>query len=152
MHPFPFSEEEWSRVNQAAADIVNQSLMNDPVLHVAGVTEMCAILDELRQHHGEHPILLETQADFIGDKVQSRDLYRQAIELAVRNYLPTYTARISLAGVLLTEFHDSNAASQQLIECNDELEQRADTWEQEQWAELMAQCTDSSEKANPPQG
>jgi hypothetical protein len=151
MHRFPFSEEEWSRVNQAAADIVNQGLMDDPVLRDAGVAEMCAILNDLRQRHGEHPILLETQADFLNDNVESQSLYRQAIALAVANGLLTYTARISLANVLLTEFHDCDAARLQLIQCEHELEQNADAQEQEQWAELMAQCTGASNKGGRPQ-
>jgi hypothetical protein len=141
MNPFPFSEDEWSRVNDAAAHIVNHSLLDDAVLYESGVEEMRAVLDDLRKQHGEHPVLLETEADFVVDGAERRILYQQAIDLATKFGLPTYSARISFAHLLLVELHEPDAAIRELVACQSELPEFADDWDRQQWTDLSAKCS-----------
>lgn len=67
-------------------------------------------------------------------------MYRSAVKLAETNNLPTYTIRISLAGVLLHDFLDPKQAARELAACESELAAHADEDEKHQWSELMNQC------------
>jgi hypothetical protein len=142
MEAFPFSRPEWQTVQNITGSIVNASAMNDNVLMDSSFAELVIILEELRERHGNHPILLETTADFCGDPLLQLDLYRSAIHLAEDNNLPTCTIRISLAEVLLEKFNDRDQAARELSACESEVISNADDSEQQTWAELMKQCTE----------
>jgi hypothetical protein len=146
MEEFPFTELEWQRVNDASCSLTNACLQDDWILRDSLFAELSAVLDELRQRHGDHPILIETEADFCDDPSLQREMYGSAIQLAEANVLPTYTIRISLAGVLLTDFDDPIAAASELMSCEPELATRADEWETRQWHELMQKCRERTEK------
>jgi hypothetical protein len=133
---FPFTKEEWGRVNAVTTSLTNATLADDDVLSASEFVELVAILDELREIHGEHPTLDETEADFlIYEPAESVRLYRKAIDLAVEHGLPTYTIRISLARKLHEEFGDAATANQELEACRAELT-LADDGEQREWHEL----------------
>jgi hypothetical protein len=140
MEESPFTELEWQQVRDAGNAIVNASLQDDDVLGDSLFAELSAVLHELRQRYGNHPILLETEADFCDDPSVQRDMYRLAIQLAETNALPTLTIRMSLANVLLTDFNDPMKAVSELKACEPELATKADEWDVQKWFELMRQC------------
>lgn len=58
-------------------------------------------LADLREQHGDHPVLLETIAEYTDDEEQRAVLYREAAAIAVVNGLPTLSIRMSLAYALM---------------------------------------------------
>lgn len=143
MEQFPFTKLEWQHVSDVTSVLVNATLEDDDVLSDSLFAELSAVLHELRERYGEHPILLETEADFCDDPAVQLDMYRQAIHLALSNALPTFTIRMSLAAVLLTHFNDPAAAACELNACKPELAAQVDEWETREWSELMSQCENS---------
>lgn len=144
MNPFPFSEAEWSRVEHASVDVVNATLMDDDVLSESRRIVLGNLLLELRERYGDHPILLETEADFATDSAQRRELYLRSITLAERNGLLTYTARLSLAELHLTEFGETENARRELLACQLEVETHADEHESRNWHSLLGKCNPPS--------
>lgn len=140
MDEFPFSDADWDRVSQAAGEVVRASQMEDVVLTAAATAEVQAVLAELAEEYGTHPVLLETAADFTSDPHERVDLYRQARQLAVANDLPSFTILISLARVLIDELAQAPAAREYLLECKDEIDSLADDGEQREWRDLLARC------------
>jgi hypothetical protein len=141
LSPFPFSESEWDRVNKAAAAVTNATLQDDDVLAASKLVELQLLLASLRDVHGEHPILLETEADFLNDPAERRELYLQAIDGALHGKIPTYTIRISLAALLLDSFVDCDAARNELMACKVEVMELGDSGEQLQWNQLLQMCS-----------
>jgi hypothetical protein len=138
---FPFSELAWARVNEAAAAVTNATLQDDEVLAASKVVELQMVLASLREAYGDHPVLLETEADFLDDPMERRDLYLRAIRGAVRGEIPTYTIRISLAALLLESFADRASARAHLADCATEVTEFGDAGERAQWNELMTKCS-----------
>lgn len=133
MNEFPFSEDEWEAVNVASSAIVNATLAEDAVLRDCQFTELQLILKALTEKHGDHPVLIETEADFTGDAVDRLRLYGLAVSLAETNCLPTYTIRISLAGLLLEEFGELESAREALLACEQEVTACADDYDKKTW-------------------
>ena len=140
MADFPYSKAEWARVSEAARTVLNATFADDKVLRASGFAELRRVLSELRQRYGEHPVLLETEADFTDEPYQRVRVYHQAIALALASGWPTYSIRISLARVLLEDIEDAWQASHELSACRAEVATRADDYEREQWEELQAGC------------
>jgi hypothetical protein len=140
MEVFPFTEADWQRVKDATLAVLNASLADDAVLRASQFVEVAAVLEDLRARYGDHPILLETEADFLDQPSLRLDLYRSAIRLAEQNALPTFAIRISLARVLLEDFADPKEAAKELGVCRLELSRNADEWEKNEWCELMDKC------------
>ena len=138
MDQFPFTEAEWNAVSDAGLQILNASYMEDLVLQASRLNELLDVLAELRERYGDHPILLETEADFIDDDHERIALYRQAVSTAETHNLATLSIRIALASVLI-RLGEPTAALRELLACEAELSD-ADTGELEQWAELKAQA------------
>ena len=113
MEPFPFTEAEWDAVSQAALPVVNADLADDDALRAAHLVGLLDVLAQLRDRYGDHPILLETQADFVEGPGQRFALYQQAACNAVANGLPTLSIRLSLARLLL-ELGQPSAARDEL--------------------------------------
>jgi hypothetical protein len=139
---FPFSKDEWRRVTEAAYSLTNATLADDDALRASLFIVLMEVLDDLRQRHGEHPILIETAADFCDEPVDQRNMYLSAIELAEANGLPTLTIRVSLASLLLQDFNDPAQAMRELSACESEMEAHGDDFEKQEWAELMRECRD----------
>jgi hypothetical protein len=123
---FPFNQREWQEVADVSMSHTNATLADDAVLQASLYVELQEVLDKLRRKYGEHPILIETAADFGDDATERRDMYRSAVRLAEANGLPTFTIRISLGRLLLQEFDDPTQAAQELSACEAELAARAD--------------------------
>ena len=149
MQPFPFRESEWQRIQNASCSLVKATLENDSVLRASLLAELMAVLEEIRQEHGEHPILLETAADFCDDPVSQLDLYRSAIRLAEASNLPTLTIRLSLASLLLEDFDDPRQAAKELKACKSEVTTDGDVAQRQEWSELMGRCGDGGSSADP---
>lgn len=135
---WPFSKQDWNRVSEAARSIVNASCCKDPVLRQSCCTELFQILSELREKHGGHPVLFETEADYTDDPKGRIELYRQAIAASETAGLQTLSIRISLAEVLIETFSDRNGARVALLACERELDQFADAYDRERWSKLLA--------------
>ena len=138
MDEFPFADEDWSRVSEAGWAIVHASEMEDDILTAAARSEVRAILTELTEAYGTHPVLIETAADFADDPHERVLLYRQAHQLATEHELPKYTILISLARVLIDDLSQPAAARGYLLECRSEIDSLADEGEQREWRELVA--------------
>jgi hypothetical protein len=134
---FPFTEEEWRAVSDAALPVVNAILAGDAVLRASHRVELLDVLAQLRARHGDHPVLLETQADFTEDDEESLALYQQAVRIAVAHELPTLSIRLSLTKLLL-EMGERTAAREELLACESELCE-GDESDRASWAELLLQ-------------
>jgi predicted Zn-dependent protease len=140
MQEFPFTKQEWQCVVEVSTALTNATLEDDDVLQASLFMELSEVLEELRNRHGDHPILLETQADFCDDRLLRQKMYRSAIRLAESNGLQTLTIRISLACVLLESFDNPTEAIRELNACAHELAAQADKWDIQKWHELMGKC------------
>jgi hypothetical protein len=140
MDAFPFTDEDWSRVSEAARAVVNATFAEDVVLHASLSKELLSVLSELRQKYGKHPAILETEADFTDDPAERIALYEQAKQAAQAGGLVSYSIRISLARVLLEEVEDAGRALQEWLACRDEVAACADESERREWKELQGEC------------
>ena len=127
---------------------LNSTLMEDSVLHQSYAIDVLAVLEQLRERHGDHPILWETEADFLDDAAEKVAKYRLAIRLAESNSLLTYTIRISLAHVLLDDFADPDQAIRELRACQNEVAEQGDDSEKKQWRDLVDKCTKQQGRAS----
>lgn len=135
MEEFPFTQEEWDAVSRAAACIVNATGAGDDVLHAACVRDLQQVLAELRRRYGDHPVLLETEADFLEDGPECIALYEQAVRIAVGHDLPTLSIRLALARTLLNLGRPLEAHAE-LLACEGEADDEGDDHEQDAWEEL----------------
>jgi hypothetical protein len=135
----PFTAGEWDAIRWAAGAITEAAQANDPDGRAARFADLQSLLLELRDRHGNHPLLWETEADFTPDAEAAADLYRHAEELAVAGDLPTLSIRVSLARVLAEELSRPTEARDALLACREEL-----PWAREAdcvaWATLLAAC------------
>lgn len=139
MEAWPFSEEEWQAVGDAALPVVNAHFARDEVLRASCLLTLCEILDDLRTRHGDHPILLETEADFTDEDEERLPLYGRAIAAAEAHETQTLTIRISLAEALLRLSRPAEARAE-LLACRDEMQESEDESDRRSWSELVAEC------------
>jgi hypothetical protein len=144
MEAFPFTTDDWSRVSEACRAVLNATLAGDDGKRAAHLYELHGLMTELREKYGDHPVLLETEADFLDDQIDRRKLYESSIEIARHGGLLSYTARIALARLLLEDFNDRKSAREQLIACESEVVANADEDESHEWSELLAKCGGNS--------
>jgi hypothetical protein len=137
---FPFSDEEWDEVCEATRLVCNATLIDDQALHQSYLVDLQEHLQTLQITYGRHPILLETEADFLDDPDERVVLYEEAIRIATENELPTYTIRISLAQLLLDSLNDVDGAGGHLASCASEVQARGDEHEKAQWSQLQSRC------------
>ncbi|WP_020474908.1 hypothetical protein [Zavarzinella formosa] len=145
MESFPFTDDEWNSVVEATRVMLNATFAGDDNLRASLLPNALEALNNLRERHGDHPILAETAADFIDDPVEREELYRHAARLSLANELPTYSIRISLAQLLLDTGRRAEAR-ETLLACEGELT-IADDWDRTWWSELYK---DSSETPGDP--
>src|SRR5262249_28277770 len=139
MEAFPFTEAEWDPLKDAAESILDAYYAEDGVLEASHRIEILDQLARLRERHGDHPVLLETIADYTEDPPERILLYRQAIEIAEAHRLPTLSIRLALAGVLVLDLGDSATALEELHACGCELPS-GDEREREHWASLLREA------------
>ena len=96
MEEFPFTEAEWATAREAIWGIVKAGSIEDTVVEASCLVELLEVLTTLRKRYGDHPVLLETEADFIDDESERIELYQRAIDIAIEEGLPTETIRESL--------------------------------------------------------
>ncbi len=147
MEQFPFSEAEWATVKEAALPVVNAGLAEDPALRTSRLPRLLDVLAGLRARHGDHPVLLETQAEFVEDDDERVHLYRRAATIADEHGLATLSIRLSLARVLL-ETGSPTAAVAELVACESELGE-GDESERDQWAELVEEARQADSTTAP---
>ncbi|MBN9522744.1 hypothetical protein J0H58_30205 [bacterium] len=119
--------------------VVNAGLADDPALRASYLIGLRDVLAGLRARYGDHPVLLETEADFAEDTEERVALYRRAAGIAERHGLPTLGIQLSLARVLL-DAGESGAALAELRACEGELGEGDDSARAE-WAQLVAEAS-----------
>lgn len=137
MDSWPFSKSEWDAVSDAALPIVNAGLTDDAVVRASHLVGLLDVLARLRARHGDHPVLLETEADFTEDGVERILLYRRAVGVAEANGIQTLSIRLSLSRLLL-DMGQHDAARDELLTCEGELTD-GDESDRASWAELFAE-------------
>jgi hypothetical protein len=140
MEPFPFSAEDWARVREACLAVVNAELAEQESVRATRFAELGNLLAELRVKYGEHPTLLETEADFAAEPSEQVALYEMAKLAALAAGFLTYTIRLSLARVLLNDLGERDRALQEVLACRDEVTLWADEDEKKEWQELRRQA------------
>jgi len=136
MEEFPFTADEWGRVDALAGEIVNASYADDAAVADSKLFDMRDLLEELRGRHGEHPILLETEADYCHDEQESLRLYREALRLAIDNQLPIASICLSLARALIDKDGNASEISHLLKLCREEVYAGSDSYEIGEFEEL----------------
>jgi hypothetical protein len=131
MDAFPFTEEEWEAVREAARGVINATKAEDPDLRAARFADLQSVLHWLRGRHGDHPTLLETEADFSTSPSDAAGLYRRAEREAAARGLPVLSIRLALARVMV-DLGEPDAAREALLACREELtfasERHCETW------------------------
>ena len=139
MEEFPFTAEDWQRVGDAAWPKVNATWASEEAVSASAFLTLQEVVQELRANYGEHPILLETEADFTDEDAESQRLYRVAIALANTHGLQTLTIRLSLARSLLHTGPTEDAIAE-LHACEAELPD-GDASQREDWYDMVSQVT-----------
>lgn len=139
MCDFPFSDAEWSRVSEAALGVVNATTIEDMVLCESQFQELRVVIKGLVEKYGEHPVLLETEADFTDEPFKRIDLYQRAKKLAKAHDLAIRSICLSLARTFLEECGDAERALGELRDCQNELG-AADGSERAEWNALENEC------------
>jgi hypothetical protein len=140
MEELPFTRAEWGAVTDAALAVVNATLADDAVLCASHFITLQAVLAELRGRYGDHPVLLETEADFTDDAGGRVLLYERAAQAALIHGLPALSIRLSWAQVLLEELREPAAAREVLLACQNELAAAEDEADRKEWSRLSAEC------------
>lgn len=136
MEAFPFTDEEWDSLKPLAESILNASGADDEPLAASLRLDLLDQLATLRARYGDHPVLLETIADYTEDAAERAGLYRQAIEIAEAHGLPTLSIRLDLARVLAHHLGESAVALEELRACGSDVA-GGDESERTQWASLL---------------
>ena len=139
MEQFPFTPAEWQLVGDAAWPRVNATLAGDEAVSASAFLTLQEVLHQLRGKYGDHPILLETEADFTDDDGERQRLYRAAIAIANTHGLPTLSIRLSLASSLL-DSGPTEAAIAELYACDAELPD-GDVYQRESWYDMVSRVT-----------
>lgn len=135
---FPFTDAEWDALKPVVESILNASLAEDEALAASLRVELLGQVDHLREQYGDHPVLLETAADYTDDGAERVTLYRRAAAIAQEHGLPTLSIRTALAFALMN-LGEPAAALEELQTCGGEAasasgQERAEWAEKLQWA------------------
>jgi hypothetical protein len=139
MEAFPFRRREWAAVQQAARAVADAALGASPSRRASRFADLCALLGDLRERYGDHPVLLETEADFTVVATSAVALYRRAELLAAAHSLPALSIRLSLARLLVEELGQPGPAREALLACRDDLPD-ASVADCAAWTALLAEC------------
>ena len=119
MEEFPFTDAEWDPLKSVVDSILDARSAGDEAVVASLHLDMLDLVDGLRARHGDHPVLLETAADFTDDDAEGVILYRRAVEIAEANGLPTLSIRVALASNLMS-LGEPAAALEELHACGGE--------------------------------
>jgi hypothetical protein len=148
MERFPFTKKEWRSIREAAKAVAEAAHEADEDRRSARFTDLQKLLKGLRDRHGDHPALLETEADFTSDAATAIAMYRKAGETAAFHDLPALSIRMSLARLMLDELGDVAGARSALLAGRGELAD-ARSAECSAWAALLVECDQRSPLADP---
>lgn len=144
---FPFKHSEWQNVAELSHKLMQATLQDDLVLKLSYMSELQAYLSALRMSYPEHPVLTETEADFLDDPGERMRLYQKAILEAVKLKLPTASIRMSLAELLLEDLDKPAEAMEELTECKQEKE-FLDSADKKLFDGLLIQVSEKLRNAN----
>lgn len=103
------------------------------------------VLAALYEKYGEHPVLIETEADWLFDSpFKKLSRFRRAEYVAQTNGLPTYSIRLSIAELYLT-LDKASEAIEAIRDCESELP-NIPTYEQDKWHRLLADAESRAAK------
>jgi hypothetical protein len=106
--PDGIATEDWDRVHELAADIVNASAAEDEAAGAAVSGRLLEWLEELLRRYGPLPSILATRADYVGSNAEREYLllaaYEQAEQRGDRRNLAWVAS--SLAGLYVEELRD----------------------------------------------
>jgi len=136
---FPYTADEGNRIVEIARHLVNAGLAHDELRRAKQLAELRQYLDELIGKYGEHPILIETQADYADTFEESMALYEKAKTDSKSMGLPLLSICLSMALLVLNERDGKSRALELLQECQDEV---CNANEYELWKieEIKAAC------------
>jgi hypothetical protein len=125
MTPDGISDEDWTKVRDAAVEVVNA---NDTSEEARSYDQMLRVLDQLEAKYGTLPSILATRADYVGDPLQSAALLERAYELAVErdDRLNRLEIADSLAQVWIEDLVDVDAGTRWLAVFAEELRGQGD--------------------------
>ncbi|HKB04218.1 MAG TPA: hypothetical protein VKD90_18485 [Gemmataceae bacterium] len=135
----PYSAEEWDAIQWAAGAVTRAAQAGDSEARAARFADFQSILNEVRQRHGNHPILWEMEADFTVEPRAAAELYVRAERASEALGRSTVSIRLSLARLLLEEMGQPEGAKLTLESITDQLP-RATNAQCAHWAELLARC------------
>ncbi len=144
------TEAEWNPLKDLANSILNAFYADDEVLEASLRLEMRNLVAGLQERYGDHPVLLETMADYMEDAAERTLLYRRAVELAEAHGLPTLSIRLTLAQVLVHDLGHSVAALEELRACANDASDGSEM-DRGEWASLLANAAieaDAAERAS----
>jgi hypothetical protein len=135
----PYSAEEWDAIQWAAGAVTRAAQAGDSEARAARFADFQSILNEVRQRHGNHPVLWELEADFTVEPRAAAELYVRAERAADALGRSTVSIRLALARLLVDEMGHPEGAKLTLQSCIDELP-RATNAQCAIWAELLSKC------------
>lgn len=137
MDAFPFTNADWERVKDASHPVLEARLADDDAVADSMFLTLRETLHDLRCKYGDHPVLLETEADFCDDSGDSIRLYKVALNLARKNSLPTASICLSYARVLIEDASNPGEARHVLESCREEVNASEDESDTTEYEELM---------------
>jgi hypothetical protein len=135
----PYSAEEWDAIQWAARAVTAAVQAGDPEARAARFADLQSILAEVRQRHGDHPVLWELEADFTTEPRAAAELYVKAERASEAMGRSTVSVRLALARLLLLEMGLPEGARLTLQSCIDELP-HATNDQCALWGQLLAEC------------
>ncbi len=146
MEEFPFTDEEWKPLEDLAEATLNASSVGDEVLLASLKLDMLELLGVLRERYGDHPVLLGTMADYTENLSERVPLYKQAVQTAEENGLPTLSIRSDYAYTLM-QLDAVTEALAELDDCGEEAAAGSDM-EQLNWLTRLEYAADYTDDAN----
>ncbi len=139
MNEFPFEKDEWDRLTQLVYQYVTP-ILNDQDPDECALPIIQSYVEDLKDKYGDHPILIETEADFESDVVEQNYLYEKATKVAIKNGLPTLSIRLSHARLKLHDLKQKDEAKKIIEECREEMLKSGDEYDKEEWQEILKEC------------
>jgi len=75
-------KSDWLSVVDAACEVTNAVMMEDPVLSASKRVSLMDLLDELQRKYGERAVITATRGDFLEDPVEAKICLERALDLA----------------------------------------------------------------------
>ena len=125
MNAWPFEEKDWKNWEAITRRYIDAVFAKDEIVCGSISREMYGMMIKWEKKYGEHPWILEHQADFAQNHRRKRELYERALDLAVKRCRATLTIRLSLAELLLDEFDDAVSALRVLMDGQLEVVEKA---------------------------